>query len=116
MREILNKLTDIICDYLKINEDLFFCAYGHPRIIEAKKYFSYFAYCKFKIPPSTVSGYLGVSAKRASITIDRANSVRSVMYNEYSSQTVKDIEELEKIIENNSIWQKSTAVQLQEGS
>lgn len=98
MKEVLDKIVSDVCGYLRINEDLFFCSRQHPRITEAKKYVSYIGYIVYKIPPCIISGYLGVSEKRSSITIDRANSVKTALHYDSSSQTALDIEALMKIV------------------
>ena len=92
----MDEIVSIVCSYLRIDENLFFCSKNCVRVIEAKKYVSYFAYKVKKIPPSKVSSYLGVSERRASITIDKAKSVEQSLY--HNSQTVNDIKELSKII------------------
>lgn len=98
MKKILTKLTKTVCVYLKVNEDLFFCAKNDQRINSAKKYISYLAYYKFNIPLSVISSYMGVSEKRASISMDRAIAVYKAINYDYSSQTALDIAAIQKII------------------
>tara|TARA_R110000868_G_scaffold256750_1_gene513867 strand:+ start:298 stop:603 length:306 start_codon:yes stop_codon:yes gene_type:complete len=100
MKETLTMLTKVICEYLRINENLFFIAKKTPRIIEAKRYFSYIAYYEYNIPSSKISGYLGVCERRSSITIDRAKSIKRNFFYDMSSQTVLDVQAILEILKN----------------
>lgn len=99
MKKTLEYLVNVVCAYLRVNEDLFFCSPINSRINDARKYVAYFAYMEFKMPPSVVSSYMGVSERRASITIDRAKAIQSALFYDQASQTALDINAIKEIVD-----------------
>lgn len=59
-QQIMQNLTKDICEYLRLDENLFFCG-GHInyRTCEGRKYFCYIAINDFGIPANFVKNFLG---------------------------------------------------------
>lgn len=105
MKEIMQNIVSDVCNYLRVNEDLFFCSKYDTRVLEAKMYVSFFAYYYFKIPPIRISKYLGLTEGR--LSKNRAQSVaKSIQYNQ-SCQMALDVNELIKIIGVNPLKEYS---------
>lgn len=98
MREIMQERLRVICDYLRINEDLFFCSKNHPRIIEARKYFCYLCYRVEKITAATISKFFTSSVQSSDTVKSRSKSIYEITRVNQSSQTALNIEAIEKII------------------
>jgi hypothetical protein len=89
----LYQITEEICKYLNIDENLFFCA-GHVavRINEGRRYFCYVAGKIFNIPVVRVCKFLGYADNR---TVERhIETIRSAYSKGRQPQLTKDIESI----------------------
>lgn len=98
MKEIMQERLRVICEYLRINENLFFCSKNNPRIIEARRYFCYLCYKVEKIPAATISKFFTSSVQSSDVVKQRAKSIGEIIRVNQSSQTALDVEAIEKII------------------
>lgn len=99
MKETLAKIVKIVCDYLRVNENLFFASKRATRVLDAKKYVAHIAFNVEKMPPSVIAKYMGVFEARSSIVKEWAQTVQKAIWYDQSSQTALDIEAIRKICE-----------------
>lgn len=92
---ILYKLTKAVCEYLSIEEDLFFCSLKSTRIIEARRYVCYLGIKCFGIDSSSICKFLNYSTPRT--VQDHHRLISGYHASKQDLQVVKDIENLENI-------------------
>jgi chromosomal replication initiation ATPase DnaA len=98
MKEIMDNIVKVICDYLRINEDLFFCAKRQPRIMEARKYFCYFAHKIEKIPAVKVSRYFMTGSHSSKRILESTTSVINMVRYDKSSQAANDVDAITELL------------------
>ena len=95
-KEILSIICKQVCNYLKIDNNLFFLPAQTPRVQEAKRYFCYLAITETGINPQIVSKYLGYRNHGADIVSNYNHRVRELIHK--SRQMELDIEGIKKLL------------------
>jgi hypothetical protein len=87
----LYQITEEICRYLNLDENLFFCA-GHVaiRIHEGRRYFCYIAKKEFNIPVARICKFLGYDQNRT--VWGHIENIRTMYSKDISPQLTKDID------------------------
>jgi hypothetical protein len=103
-KRILNDLASVVCNYLKVNENLFFAGAQSERVKEARKYFCYVAIHTLYFPENIVSRFMSMDGP------SYAKNICRLVEHQYSShknmQLVYDIDalvELSRKIDTSSV-------------
>lgn len=97
-KDLLSKIRRVICNYLRIDHNLFFLPANCVRIQEAKRYFCYLAVTSKGIPPVLVAKYLGYNMGHGTEIVNKYNYRTKEALNEEVRQIEIDIENLTKLI------------------
>lgn len=95
-KQILKSVTDAVCKFLNVDENLVFLKVNEIRLNEARKYICYLS-IKQGVDAIFVSKYLGY--KEARFSAKFFTSVTKHLQNYQNSQAGRDIEKLTQIIE-----------------